>query len=498
MSDYASFSTERHDGARSRAMSYQWGRQYIDERQTHVDESEVLGARHEDLLRNNPIAAATIEAILGGTLGPNGLRFRSHYQIDDDDKVSDAELADRRAIENAWHESVDGTRFDAGAQLSHRDILEVLLVQHYTTGDGIGLRVWKPNRGGRPTTGFCTRLIHRSRIRNPDHRPDNDRLCGGFELDRDGDPIAVHVSNKRSLFHAGAETWTRVPIWGPDGLRNVLHLKRTYHPDQIGGWGQLRSILNLVKDHGEVLSSYVIAKRIQSMFPIVIETDDVAVLEAAARVRRLVAPGMEFKAGQVYIADSRITTRFENLQFNGADCAEFNKALLEIAAAAVGLPYEVVVNRLNESNMASARAALQSAWRKFNELVNRLIVHVCRPQLEWVLSEYVVRGRLSLVGEIDRWTSGTWIGPRMPTPDFFKDTAAAKNLRELGVSPNSALAAVGFDHDDEILQTAQDRQLQQRQLGAELPVPGAVAVPPPKPKDDDDEERREKEQGEEE
>ncbi|MFM2054093.1 MAG: hypothetical protein RL456_2130 [Pseudomonadota bacterium] len=456
-----------HDSAASTPTASDWATDYRDPNWTYGAEGTIIGARSEDAARNNPIAAAAIETMCAGTLGETGLLFRSDFARDLERDTDEAEERKRREINASVWRATRYTRFDAQGRRSWRGLLECTLASALLTGDGYAVRVVKPGRYGRQYQASCVRLIHAGRVSNPDYKPDSDRLFRGVELDGDGNPIAIHARRYRLIGGAiAADDWQRIPIWSRDGVRQVTHLTRSWHPDQLRGTGWLSPILPLIKQFGGVNDAYVVAKRIQACYPAVLTTDDPKTLAEAARNGTLLTAGMRVKPGTVYVAKTGVEFTYQNLSFNGADHQAFAESLLQLATAALGLPYEVVINRLNKSNLAAARAALLAAYRAFRIQQHELIVQVIEPWIEWIVREDIARGRLRDLGtdDLDLILRGKFLRPAVPTPNLAQDVGAAKTMIDMGVAPEDAFAMVGLpDFESTIRLHAQNTRLMQAQ-----------------------------------
>lgn len=456
-----------HDAAAQTATASDWATDYRDPNWVFGAEGHIIGARSEDAAKNNPVAAAAIETMCAGTLGEHGLLFRSDFARDLARDTDEAEEDNRRAINDCVWRATLGTRFDAGGQRSWRGLLETTLASALLTGDGFAVRVVKPRRYGRQYQASCVRVIHAGRVSNPDYGPDTDRMFRGLELDSDGTPVAIHVRRYKLVGGSvGADDWQRIPIYGPDGARQVTHLRRSWHPDQLRGTGWLAPILSMLKQFGGVNDAYVVAKRIQACYPLVLLTDDPTAIAQATRNGTLLSAGMRIKPGTVYVGKTDMSFEYKNLTFNGADHQQFAESLLQLATAALGLPYEVVINRLNKSNLAAARAALLAAYRAFRIQQHELIVQVIEPWVEWIIREDIARGRLPNLGtaDLDLILRGKFLRPAVPTPNLMQDTSAAKNMIDMGAAPEDAFAMVGMpDFESTIRLHAQNTKLMKAQ-----------------------------------
>lgn len=455
-----------YDGAASSNQASDWASEYRDPNSIFSDEAHILGARAEDGVRNNPVAAAIIESLTAGTLGSAGLIWRSLFSRDLERDTDKAEEQARGRLTNAVERATMGTRFDANGQRSWRGLLESNLSTCIQTGNGFAARVFRPRRPGRQYQATCVRLFHASRVCNKDYGPDTDRNFRGLVLDDSGSPTAVTVRRYRIQDGRGKDVWDTIPLYSADGARQVTHLHRPAHPDQLLGVTALAPILSLLKQFGGVTDAYVVAKRIQACYPMIMETDDPVALARAAANGTLVTNGMRLRPGTIYVMKTGTIFRIENLQFNGADHMAFGESLLQLATAAVGLPYEVVINRLSKANLAAARAALMSAYRVFQIWQHELITQVVEPWIEWIIREDLARARLDDLGtdDLDLILRGKFLRPAVPTPDLRKDIGAVKDFVDLGGAPSDGFAMIGLpDFGSSVKQHAEDTKLMKGQ-----------------------------------
>lgn len=461
--------TAIHTGAASGGIMAGLDDRYEDPRDLFRLEGEILGARAEDLARNNPIAAAIVETIIDNVCGTDGMEFTSTYQADADPEVSDDDIRAQDAITSWVRRAMGKCRWDAAGLRSTRDLLADLLWCAILPGTGVSIRTWKPQRIGNPLTGWCARVIHPSRLVNPDRRPNSASLANGFELDADGDPVAAHIVTHRMQLSGEPDRWTRMPLVGADGQRNVHLLTIGHHPEQIQGFGFLTPILDLVKVHGGTIRAYVVAKQIQASFPIVVETDDPKMIAQAVRLGVYLGPEcanrIKLRPNQILIARKGTTHTFTDLKFNGADMAAFNDGLLELACAAIGFPPDVALKRLTKSSLASARAALADAWRFVQLTRRRLIDYVLEPWVCLAIAEGLARGEIAGVAsdDMDRLSAGIYEGTAMPDPDPYKSAARAGILlHDVRMSPSTVYRGLSADFRREMIRAAADARLAER------------------------------------
>jgi len=468
--------------------------EYTDPRDAYSLEGEILGARHEDLARNHPVASAMVSSIIETTLGPDGLEYFSAYQADPADPITtDEDLAAQDAI-NSWvTEATAGTRYDAAGTRTLRDLCADALWCYLLPGTGLVTRVHKPHRGGDPLTAYCARLIHPRRLSNPDHRPDTENLVHGWELDADGDPIACHIKTHRRVLSGGIDSWTRWPTYGADGLRNVCLLTGGHHPERIQGFGLLAPVIELLKSFSGTIKAYVVGKQIQASFPIIIRSSDPKVLEAAKRMGVYLGPEnahtVKIRPNRVLICHTSCEHIFTQLNFNGADMRDFADGVIAQACAACGLSPDVVMKRLPKTSLSSARAAIADHWRMVETTRARLVDYILRPIIEWVIAEGALRGHLPAAlraAPLRRLTVGTFEGLAMPEPDPKKAVdAVAALIHDIGASPTTGFRRLGYNFRRQVLQRGADNRWSAGVVGANIPT-GRRSDAPPAPSIDPD------------
>lgn len=482
-----------NDAAERGTMWADWATTPVpDEREVWTREGPAIAARSEDLERNNPVACALVGYLLDSVLGTDGLSFRSSYQADANAELTDAEKLTRRQINRWVSRCFAGQRWDASGRATTRDLLAQVLWCLLVDGNGLAVRVSKPGRPGDPLTAWCARVVHPCRIGNRGHGADDATHCQGWTLDRDGDPVAVTIRTSRGYLNRQPDQFTTVPIFGPDGLRNVCHLAGGMHPERLMGYGFLRPIAQVLKIEDNVRKTYLVAKQIQASYPLIIETDDPQTIAHAKSRQCFLGDGVstyKLVPNKIYFAKRGTVHNFPEVKFNGADMADFSDHLIGIACSAVGLPISVAMKRLGKASLAAARAELADAWRTTLLYRQRLIDYVLKPWVSWAIWEGQLRGEFDVqTDDRDALFAGTFKGMHMPSPDRYKDMQAAAELRRLGASRTTALATVGVEFEDETHREENDRQVEAAVLGDDgLPDPREPAAAPAASEPDDDE-----------
>lgn len=477
--DYGS-GTGGYGSSKSTSLQQDWTYIERDQRDLYTFEANRISARTEDLVRNNPYAAAIIETITAGAIGPKGLLAKSLYQEDESADTSDNEQMIRDLINLELAGAFEGTAFDAGGQLARRDMSVVMLAGAATNGDSFSSRVVLPDRPGFHTHATCQRLIHASRVCNPGFGTNSLKQYEGFVLDDHGTPVAITVlrTHPASVQYPSLK-WDTIPIFGDFGLRNVCHLKATRIADSLRGISWMAPILVLLQHLGKTTEAYVVAKRIQSCNVYVVEADDPTLAAAADIKGAVLGPNTKVQPGKVYYVKRGTAIHYLDGKFQGQDFKQFTDVLITALAASLNLPAAFVMNELTKSNLASARAALMQAWATFTVIQELQIVHVEQPWCESVVLESWLRGRLPISqAQLRRAFRFGYTRPAQAFPDPAREIAAAEGSARLGVSPETIFARLGLDFELEVARRERNVRLLDRKgmlITDFMPVPPATA-----------------------
>ena len=140
--------------------------------------------------------------------------------------------------------------------------------------------------------------------------------------------------------------------------------------------------------------------------------------------------GMELGHGAVI--GLRPDTKIESFNPNRPNTAfdPFVLAVLRQIGAALELPFEILIKHFT-SSYSAARAALLEAWAYFRRRRAWLVVSLCQPVYEAILTEAIATGRLSAPGFLAdplrrrAWLGTLWIGDAPGQIDPLKEAKAA-------------------------------------------------------------------------
>jgi capsid protein len=222
----------------------------------------------------------------------------------------------------------------------------------------------------------------------------------------------------------------------------------------------------------------------------IVEADDPVAAARADRNGVCWTKNTKIVPGKTYYVKRGTNVRPFEFKFDGADFDIFTTAMLTPATAAFGpgIPFQLALNQLTKSNMASARAALMQAWRSFRrEQVDH--EHELRIVVKNYIAEDLARGRITLPtgDDLDAACVGFFVPPQRLSADEYREMQGAQLKKEvLGVSESTlAREYGGYDRDDERAQTAEDNALDER---AGLNRNEATIIPDPEDEPEDDDE----------
>lgn len=416
----------------------------------------VLRARAWDLYRNDPVMTALHQSKLVGTHGSKGLAFRSLYSDDGADETTPAESAQRLDIENCVKRYNRGKQVDAGGMMSRLEFEKALDSLATVSGEGFAVRCWIPDRL-RSEFATCWKLIRPERVCNPPGVSDSELLYQGIELDKNGAPSALWVGPPRRLGYLwSAKDWARVPWHADDGTPNVIHRTGLRIPGMYRGITMYAPNLMLAKQIKGCVDAYVIAKRIQACFPIFITCTDPIGAAAADRNGVVFGPNTAIEPGKVYYMAEGLTINIPAWTFNGSDMKAYLDTLYRNQFASWGLPIDVVLAQLGETNMAASRSAWQQYYRQCEIWQDEHISQVSAVLDECIIRESVARGDLPAETLTAEGLACRYVRPPRSMPDPLKEAQAVALWTTLKRDRTGLWAESGVDFDESIMQRAED------------------------------------------
>jgi capsid protein len=430
----------------------------------------ILRARAWDLFRNDPVMAALHTSKLVGTHGSKGLAHRSLYSADGSDETTPAESDLRRKIDNVIKRYNRGFQVDAGGQLSRVAFEKALDSLATVAGEGFAIRAWIP---GRPRSEFatCWKIIRPERVCNPPGMQDNTRLFQGIALDVNGAPEGLWVAPPRRLGQTiNPKDWVLVPWHGPDGTPNVIHRTGLRVPGMYRAVTMYAPNMLLAKQIKGCIDAYVVAKRIQACYPIFITCRDPVGAAEADQNGVVYGPNTAIEPGKVYYLAEGLSVNIPSWTFNGADMRQYIDTLYRNQFASWGLPIDVVLAQLGETNMAASRSAWQQYYRQCEIWQDEHIEQVSSIIDECAKREAVARGELPADVLTPDGLACRYVRPPRSMPDPLKEAQAVALWTTLKRDRTGLWAESGVDFDESIMQRAEDDKFMKAQGVDEAPA----------------------------
>ena len=150
----------------------------------------------------------------------------------------------------------------------------------------------------------------------------------------------------------------------------------------------------------------------------------------------------------------------------GGNYEAFQYRTLLAVCAALGVPYQNVVDS-NKANYSSSRTALLEFRRRIDAVQHSVLVfQLCRPVWERWLATAVLAGTLDLPGFVrdpGPWLAARWIPPKWEWVDPLKDIKAEMEAVAAGFKARSdVVEAMGYDPEEVDARIAADRERERR------------------------------------
>lgn len=459
-----------------------WNPYRVSQAQEPLDR-EKMQLRSEDIIANDGHASAIRETIVTNAVG-TGLTPQSAL---DHEALGIAE-ADARAIEKAQERAFRMWMREAhaGRTMHFADCQQLTIGNIVTFGDSL----WLGRMFDEPTRirkgrlfSFALQDLHPIRMKTPPDRTLDLAVRDGISLDEDGEALGYFFANTDTL---GQMTeYQYIPA--RQGHRQIVfHSFRVREPEQVRGVPLLAPVLKLFRDKYDFLDYEVVAQIITASFPIAIETENPKDYGAGANQPAEKRWFRQVNPGQVVYPNPGESVKPIKSDRPGNNFDSFFKLILRTISAVAGIPYNQVLKDFSDTNYSSARAALQEAWRVYQDYRAWLVRRFCQPVREHVLEEALLRGMWSLpkgapdfYGAMDLYLNCRWTPPPRGYVDPYKEILAQLKGLEGGLFDYASLfAEQGEDWEEKFSQQQRERDDRKRRG---LPVVGAVSTSQPDP-----------------
>ena len=457
-----------------------------------------LRPRARDLARNNPIATGAVATTVTNVVG-DGLQLQASV----DAKMLG--LTDEQADEFEQNAEREWALFCATADFSGVQPLEELQALAFRavleSGDCLVIRRYRKDPGD--VYGTKIQILEADRLSNPGRAADSNKIAGGVEVDKDGRPVAYHISDKHpGAVRVGQLTWSRIAARTLKGKQVVLHLYDRLRPEQTRGVPYLAPVIEHLAQLGRYAEAEVAGAVMNAMIVAFTKTNADQAITPILGERGSEATPENLEANEVQLGSAaQIHLRpNEEVQFPtpGRPNSQFDpfvQAFLRQIGVALELPFELLIKHFTASYSAS-RAALEMAWQFFRKRRTFVARRLCQVVYGWMMEEAVALGRMQAPGYFDEplvaaaYCGAEWIGPSRASLNPKMEAEADEVDMRNGVKTGEqvCLERTGGEIEKKIAQLGKEKALKDGAgLSAQAQQPGQdTAAGEPKPDEEDD------------
>ena len=413
--------------------------QSADDEQLH--DRETLLARATDLERNDPLAGGAIHEMVLSVVG-TGLSVRptpNRYVLgwSQDQAVEWAERTKQSFA--LWADQAIECDLARERNFYQQQTMAYRTCQ--SRGDVFALTPKLLAPGG--AWKLKVQLVEGDRCCNPKGRPDTAECSQGIELDpKTGAQRRVWFCSTHPSLARTAAQWTPRDVWGPDGRRQVLHLKHADRIDVRRGYPLLAPVIAVLKQMSRLSESELAAAVVTSFFAVAIKKNGTGPGPLAGLKKPDGKGGSFTNLGPALVAELNPGEEIANIaptRPNGA-FDPFWRSMVGQLSMRIGIPPEVLLKKF-ESSYTAARGALVQFGRFVTVERDQLLApNFCQPIYEAWLAEAVLTGRVDAPGFFadpilrSAYSYATWVGDNLPILDPLKEVLAAVEMVESGFS----------------------------------------------------------------
>ncbi|MEN3144662.1 phage portal protein [Ochrobactrum sp. WV_118_8] len=447
-----------------------------------LHDKPVIDARVRDTARNDAYAAAGSEIRKDNIVGSMFLlNSKPNARVLGLDEVWEEEYQEEvEAKFTLWAES-QNNYVDASAINNFTAFIRLGVGISGLTGEILTTAEWIED--GRPFN-TAMQMIDTDRLSTPPNLRGTDRVRGGVERNRYGQPLAYHIrkAHPTDFLNPDSYQWKRVAARKPWGRQQVIHIYEQFRPDQSRGVSRMVSALketritkrfrDVVLQNAVVNATY--AASVESDLP----TEAVyAMLGGGQLDAATVANAVRSFAGGYMETISEYMSNAKNLSIDGVKIphlmpgtklqlrpagqggplgTEFEQSLLRYIAAMLGVSYEQLSKDYSRTNYSSARAAMNETHKTMQASKRMTADRLATSIFMLWLEEAFAKGEITSLPRRapnfweglnrEAYSACEWIGASRGQIDELKETQAAVLRLKYGLSTREdELARLGKD-----------------------------------------------------
>lgn len=398
--------------------------------------------------RNDPLVGQLVDRAVGNIL-QGGLRLVPQT----DSAALNAQL------KTWWREwSEDTLACDATGQLAFPEIEALVLRHRFIDGDVFVL----------PLDNGTLQVVEGDLVDSAYDQ--NGRVIHGVELDGARRPSSYWFLKEpvdRRFSHASRyptiDGYDKRPAFDEDGEPVVLHIFDRKRASQSRGVTAFHAIADYLGQIEDVNFATLLKQQIAACVALFInrigdiklgDRDTESIATSNSETVEALTPGMVIRGrpGEQITAFSPAVPSneyFEHMRF-----------LLRVTGAQLGLPLELVLLDFSQGNFSSQRMAIEEARKGAERIQESFPRRFHRWIYRWKVREWIATGRISPADTANptlyahKWSGRGWayINPQ-------QDAQADKiRLEIMGVSPRDLATERGYDYDEIVTETTEDRE----------------------------------------
>jgi lambda family phage portal protein len=480
-----------------------WGSPLRSADAAHLREKDTLDARALDLERNDGYINNGIQtykdSIVGGMYRINAKPIAKMLGLDD---VWAEEFQEYVELTfTAFAESPD-CWIDASRHNTLTGMVRLAVALSVTVGESVSTAEWI-RQVGRPYN-TAIQMIDPIRLSNPEGKSDDKFLRKGVEMDRYGAPVNYwfRESVMGDPFEFDQFRWKAVKAYKPWGRKMVLHYFEQQRVAQSRGIGDLVSVLKeskMTKKYNDMVLQNAV---LNASFAAALESDlppqeafasiggSEGVNEWAASYLEAIAaytgqsPNMQIDGVRIPHLYPGTKLKLQNVGQPGGVGTGFEASLLRNIAAGLGLSYEEFSRDFTKTNYSSARAAMGQTWKLMQARKKSAADAFATDVYRLWFEEAYNRGDFKSVlprnapnfyegMNKDFYTNCTWIGASRGQIDELKETQAAIQRIDAGLSTYEVECARFGTDFREVFAQRQREQNRIKELGLVFNLTGS-------------------------
>lgn len=412
-----------------------------------------LRSRSRDLVRNTPIATGAVALATSNVVGTGlSLQPTIDYEFLGLDETAAAKWA--IATKREWQLFANSKEADITRHLNFYQLQSLVYRSRMESGD---IFVLTPSLRRNSVYELTLQLVEADRVCNEGNKANTGNLVDGIELDEYGAPVMAHILREHpGTLRMKNMKWDKVPFYGENGRRNVLHIYKQFRPGQVRGVPDFAPIIEPLKQLGRYTEAELQAAVTSGMFAMFSKIDPEAFGEIFNDdAQKTIIDGAKKWDGAIdnggrvvnLLPGEEIQT--VNPARPNAEFDPFVQAIIRQIGMALEIPYEVLIMHY-QSSYSAARAAMLNAWRTWRIQRDWMATDLCQPIYELWLEEAVAKNRIQAPGFFSdpairaAWSAAQWIGDGPGSLDPTKEVQAAQDRVDMGIS---TLEAESILHD---------------------------------------------------